>query len=251
MADSEHSLQAVVFDLDGLMVNTEELDHQVGQILLERRGRDFSNELKRKMMGLPAALAFQRMIEEHGLEDTPEELQTEGDQLLAALLPNRLQTMPGLADLMDSLEKAGIPKAVATSSPRSFASTVLNRFHLQARFHFVLTSDDVHRAKPHPDIYWKAAELLGVPSGRMMVLEDSENGCRAAVQAGAWVVAVPAKHSCDHRFCGARLVANSLNDPRILLALGVDMAPRRLPLDLPIGNGYTSSASCRRFPFSS
>ena len=228
MAGSEPLLEAVVFDLDGLMVNTEELDHQVGQILLERRGRVFSKELKRRMMGLPAPIAFQLMIQAHGLADTPEKLQTEGDQLLAELLPSRLQTMPGLADLVDALEKAVIPKAVATSSPRSFASTVLSRFDLEPRFHFVLTSDDVNRAKPHPEIYLKAAELLGVSPGRMMVLEDSENGCRAAVQAGAWVVAVPAKHSRDHRYYGARLVASSLNDPRIFRALGIGRPPQTI-----------------------
>ena len=216
MFGADLCLQAVVFDLDGLIVNTEELDQQAGQILLERRGRSFSNDLKRRMMGLPPPAAFQLMIEEHDLRDTLQELKTEGEQLLEEALDHRLRTMPGLHALLDALERAGIPKAVATSSPRTFAMNILGRFDLAPRFRFVLTADDVTRAKPHPEIYRKAAERLGVQPVQMIVLEDSENGCRAAVQAGAWVVAVPAKHSHDHRFDGAHLVADSLDDPRIL-----------------------------------
>lgn len=212
-------LQAVVFDLDGLIVNTEELDQQAGQILLERRGHPFSNDLKRRVMGLPPPVAFQMMIDEHGLSDAPHELQTECEQLLQALLTHQLQTMPGLHVLLDALERARIPKAVATSSPRTFAENVLGRFDLEPRFRFVLTADDVTQAKPHPEIYRKAAKRLQVQTAHMMVLEDSENGCRAAVQAGAWVVAVPAEHSRDHRFDGARLVAEHLDDPRILQVL--------------------------------
>jgi beta-phosphoglucomutase-like phosphatase (HAD superfamily) len=90
---------------------------------------------------------------------------------------------------------------------------------LRDRFGFVLTSADVTHGKPHPEIYESAAERLGVAPAEMLVLEDSENGCRAAVAAGAVVVAVPGSHSRRHDFTGARLVAESLADPRIAALL--------------------------------
>jgi pseudouridine 5'-phosphatase len=96
----------------------------------------------------------------------------------------------------------------------------LGRFDFEPRFRFVLTSEDVRQGKPHPEIYLTAARRLGAEPARLMVLEDSENGCRAAVAAGAWAIAVPGEHSRDHDFRGARLVADSLADPRIYAALG-------------------------------
>lgn len=217
---SQH-LRAVVFDLDGLMFNTEDLYDEVGDILLQRRGFRFSPELKRKMMGLPGTISLQVMVDHHGLSDSPERLQEESDVIFAGILPSRLAPLPGLVELLDALERAAIPKAIATSSHRAFTATVLGRFGLEPRFRFVLTSEDVVRGKPHPEIYLTAARRLGVESSQLLVLEDSENGCRAAAAAGAWAVAVPGIHSRDHDFRGARLIARSLCDERIYLALGI------------------------------
>jgi beta-phosphoglucomutase-like phosphatase (HAD superfamily) len=79
----------------------------------------------------------------------------------------------------------------------------------------VLTAADVTHGKPHPEIYQSAARRLGVDVAEMLVLEDSENGCKAAVAAGAIAVAVPGGHSRRHDFTGARFIAESLADPRI------------------------------------
>ena len=108
--------QAVVFDLDGLMFNTEDLYDDVGEILLQRRGFHFSPELKRKMMGLPGPKSLQVMVDHHGLSDTPDRLQAESDEIFAGLLPQHVAPMPGLIELLDALEAAGIPKGIATSS---------------------------------------------------------------------------------------------------------------------------------------
>ena len=213
--------RAVVFDLDGLMFNTEELYDHVGQILLERRGGRFTPELKRKMMGLPGNVSLQVMIDHHGLRDTVHQLQQESDELFADLLPARLAPMRGLDQLLAALEEAEVPKAIATSSHRRFTSAVLGRFQLEPRFRFVLTSADVVQGKPYPEIYLTAAGRFGVHPSDLLVLEDSENGCRAAVAAGARTVAVPGEHSRDHDFRGAHLVAEHLADPRIFHALGL------------------------------
>ena len=214
-------LRAVAFDLDGLMFNTEDLYDLVGARILARRGQQFTAELKRAMMGRPSPVALQIMIDRHQLQDTVDQLEQESDVLFAEILATDLAPLAGLESLLDALEAAALPKAIATSSRRSFTRTVLSRFDLEPRFAFLLTSEDVVQGKPHPEIYLKAASRLGVPPQQMLVLEDSENGCRAAVAAGAYTVAVPSPHSHQHDFAGVALTADSLADPRIYQALGL------------------------------
>ena len=215
--------RAVVFDLDGLMFNTEDLYQDVGTAMLRRRGKAFDAELLDGMMGRPANAALQLMIDYHQLDCTVGELTVETDTLFAGLLEDRLEQMPGLADLLNALERVDIPKAIATSSGPSFVRRVLDHFCLAPRFQFILTCDDIREGKPHPEIYLLAATRIGCRPQEMLVLEDSQNGCRSAVTAGAIVVAVPAGHSLRHDFSGASLVATSLADPRIyeLLQLSV------------------------------
>lgn len=215
------SLQAVVFDLDGLMFNTEELYFEVGTELLRRRGKPLTRELLHRMMGRPSRVALQIMIDDNQLNDTVETLQHETDEIFVDLLATRLAPMPGLLDLLDALEQARLPKAIATSSRRPFVDRVLAPFRLEHRFEFILSSEDVRNGKPDPEIYLSAARRLDLPPSSMMVLEDSENGCRAAVAAGAFAVAVPGDHSRHHAFPGAALTAEGLGDQRIYRALGL------------------------------
>jgi len=216
---SRHVPKAVVFDLDGLMFNTEELYQEVGAELLRRRGKLFDAELVDAMMGRPASAALQLMIDYHALPSTVDELATETDAIFDTLLDRRLEQMSGLAELLIHLERAGIPKAIATSSGPQFTRTVLGKFDLAPRFEFVLTCNDVRQGKPHPEIYLTAAGRFGVEPREMLVLEDSQNGCQSAVAAGAIVVAVPRGPSRRHDFSGAALVAESLADPRLLALL--------------------------------
>lgn len=213
--------RAVVFDLDGLLFNTEELYQEVGSELLRRRGCEFGPELLHAIMGRPGRVALQMMIDYHELADTVETLAAESEQIFPAILDARLALMPGAAELLAALERAGVPKAIGTSSGRRFVDRVLGRFDLAPRFQFILTSEDVVEGKPHPEIYQKAAARFGLQPREVCVLEDSQNGCRAAVAAGAVAVAVPGDHSQNHRFDGAALIADTLADPRIYELLGL------------------------------
>ncbi|MGD9644912.1 MAG: HAD family hydrolase [Pirellulales bacterium] len=213
--------RAVVFDLDGLMFNTEELYQFVGGEVLRRRGKTFDADLLDAMMGRPGSVALQLMIDWHQLVDTVEQLATESDEVFAGILGEQLETMPGLLELLAALERAGIPKAIATSSRRTFVTDVLSRFDLEPRFEFILTAEDVVQGKPFPEIYQRAAARFGLEPQQTLVLEDSENGCRAAAAAGAFTIAVPGGHSRRHNFDTASLVVDSLADPRIYKVLGI------------------------------
>ncbi len=211
----KNAIRAVVFDMDGLMFNTEELYQEVGAELLARRGHRWSRELLDAMMGRPGPVSLQIMIDWHGLDATVEQLAAESREIFQRILPERLAPMPGLMELLEAIESLGLPKAVATSSGRDFVRQVLGQFDLEPRFCFLLTAEDVTEGKPHPEIYQKAARRLDVEPREMLVLEDSGHGCRAAVSAGAVAVAVPGPHSQHHDFSGARLVASGLDDPRL------------------------------------
>jgi HAD superfamily hydrolase (TIGR01509 family) len=214
-------IKAVVFDLDGLMFNTEALYHQVGGELLRRRGKAFGPDLLDQIMGRRTTVALQMMIDWHELPDSVEALVAESTEIFSVILDTELAQMPGLSDLLEALEVAKIPKAVATSSSRTFTLRVLGKFDLARRFRFLLTAEDVTEGKPDPEIYRTAAARLGVEPQEMMVLEDSYNGCQAAIAAGAYAVAVPGGHSLSQDFSGANLIADSLADPRIYAALGL------------------------------
>ncbi|MFM7291665.1 MAG: HAD family hydrolase [Planctomycetia bacterium] len=208
-------IEAVAFDLDGLLVNTEQLYQHVGAELLRRRGRSFEPDLLDAMMGRPQQVSLAIMIEWHGLTDTVDTLAAETHEIFRGLLDTELRTMPGVVELLDLLDHRGIARGVATSSGPDFAHDVLGRVGLHERFAFVLTSADVTNGKPHPEIYQAAARRLAVDPGSMLVLEDSAAGCRAAVAAGAVAVAVPGGHSRRHDFTGARFIADTLADSRI------------------------------------
>lgn len=217
------AIKAVVFDLDGLMFNTEELYDVVMHELCRRRGLTFTETLRVRMMGRPGEQAFIEMIEHHTLHhEQPATLLAESDIIFIDLLEARLAPMPGLLDLLAALERSGIPKAIGTSSRRKYVDYVLGRFDLSERFEFILTSENVTHGKPAPEIYLTAAACHGVQPSEMLVLEDSQNGCRAAIAAGTFAVAVPGEHSRSHSFTGASLVAESLADPRIYAALGLE-----------------------------
>ncbi len=214
-------LRAVAFDMDGLMFNSEDVYTEVGHELLRRRGRAFTKELKDAMMGLTPRHAFEVMIESCSLDDTAEALIPESEEIFISLLEDHLAPMPGLLDLLASLEKAEIPKAVVTSTSRRLTVAVLSSFDLSERFDFILTSEDITHGKPDPEVYRLAAERFGLPAGEMLVLEDSHFGSRAAAGAGAFAVAIPNHHTVDHDFSMARFVAKSLEDRRIYEVLGL------------------------------
>ncbi len=208
-------IEAVIFDMDGLMFNTEDIYNVVGDTILKPRGHEFTRELKLLMMGLPGTRAFQVMVDHCQLEDTPEALKSECEALFSELLPREIQTMPGLLELLERLEQLGIPKAVATSSQLRFANIALNQFDLMPRFKFVLTAESVVKGKPHPDVYLLAAKKMALEPSQLLVLEDSVTGSQAAAAAGTTVIAVPTEHSLGCDYSHVDHVVQSLEDPVI------------------------------------
>ncbi|MDA0658454.1 MAG: HAD family phosphatase [Planctomycetota bacterium] len=215
------TIRAVAFDLDGLMFNTEDIYREVCAQLTGRRGYPMEQGVLDRMMGHPAPQAFQILIDWYKLSDSIADLRDETEEIFLGLLPQQLRPMQGLLCLLAAIDAAGIPRGIATSSRRVLVDAILSGYEMRQGMQFIFTAEDVQRGKPNPDIYLKAATAFQVEPHEMLVLEDSGTGCRAAVAAGAYVIAVPSEHSRHHDFPGVAFQADSLADPRIDTALGI------------------------------
>lgn len=201
--------------MDGLLFDTEGLYWEVGDTVLQRRGFQYSKELQTHMMGRVGVAALQQMVDFHSLKDSPESLLSESDELFAAKLADGVPPIPGVTAWIDHLRTHQIPFGLATSSRRRFVEILFETIPWKQDLAFILTGDDVQQGKPHPEMYLRAAAQLGIPPDQMLVLEDSGNGCAAAVAAGACTVAIPSIHTQGQNFDGVNLIADTISDSRL------------------------------------
>jgi HAD superfamily hydrolase (TIGR01509 family) len=215
--------EAVLFDNDGLLLDTEAVWSRAEQKLFKRRGREFTIEHKRSLVGSSEKLAGEklgRFLDEVGRET---ELIAELNDLVLAELEGGVDAMVGAREVVELLVRAGVPVALVSNSPRVF----IERSHEVARtgmpFDVVVSGHEVPEAKPAPDAYLEGCRQLGVePGKRVVALEDSPSGVTAAVAAGLYVIGVPSVPGIE--LGQADLVAPSLEDERVLRALGIEPA---------------------------
>lgn len=209
----------VALDMDGLLFDTERLYWEVGDEVLRRRGKRYCKSLQQRMMGRIGLNAIAQMIDFHQLPDSAEDLMEESDQLYQQKLATDIQPMPELNNWIDALTASQIPFGLATSSRRKFVDTIFAEISWRDQLDFILTGDDVQNGKPHPEMYLAAASKLRIDPRKMLVLEDSQNGCVAALAAEAITIAIPSEHTRQQDFTGVYLVADSLGDRRLLSLL--------------------------------
>jgi HAD superfamily hydrolase (TIGR01509 family) len=217
-------IRAVVFDLDGLMFDTEALFHRVAAEMLAARGKRLTPEIRRAMIGRRAEEAGPAFKALAGLDEPVEVLMAEARARFDAEIDTAVHPTPGLFTLLDHLQARGVPRAVATSARRSYAEGLLRRHGLGDRLAFVLAAEDVTRGKPDPEIYRAAVARFGVPADSVLVLEDSAAGLAAARGAGTFAVGVPHEHSPAEDLHDAALIVPRLDHPA-LLALFEDESP--------------------------
>jgi beta-phosphoglucomutase-like phosphatase (HAD superfamily) len=223
------TIRAVVFDLDGLMFDTEALFFRAASEVLESRGKRFTPEIMRAMIGRRSAEVAGALKTMAGLDEPVEKIQAEIRERFNAEVDTAVHPTPGLFVLLDRLDRGRLPAAVATSSGRSYADRLLIRHGLADRFAFVLTSEDVTRGKPDPEIYLKAADRFGVPSPALLVLEDSPAGLAAARAAGAFAVGIPHEHSPAEALHSANLIVPRLDDPTLIALVEVHTPEIKAP----------------------
>lgn len=216
------AIRSVVFDLDGLLIDTEPIFEEAARLLLARRNKPLIEDVMRAMMGAPAREVLPLFRDRHGLTESLEELASEYREcFFAALGAQPVKLMPGAMALLDRLERRGLPHAIATSSTAAYVERVMKPYPILHRFTFVLSADDVTRGKPDPEIYQKAAERFGHAPAEMLVLEDSVNGLRAAKAAGARCIVVPHAMVDVALVKEADAIVPALDAPQLLELLGL------------------------------
>ena len=213
--------EAVLFDNDGLLLDTEAVWSRAEQKLFQVRGMQFTIDHKRSLVGSSAEIAgrkLARFLNEPGREA---ELMDELNDLVLAELEGGVDAMVGARELIEILRLAAVPIALVSNSPRRF----IERSHEVAGtgmpFEAVVSGHEVPEAKPAPDAYLEACSQLGVePGRRVIVLEDSPSGVTAAVAAGLYVIGIPSVPGVE--LSQADLIASSLESESVLHALGVE-----------------------------
>jgi HAD superfamily hydrolase (TIGR01509 family) len=183
-------IEAVVFDLDGVIVDSEQVWDDVREQLARERGGRWHDRAQADMMGMSSPEWSAYMHEVIGLPEPPEQINAEVVRRMQARYEEQLPLIPGAVDAVRRLAPA-FTLGVASSSNRPLIATVLAGAGIAELFAAVVSSEEVPRGKPAPDVYLEAARRLRVEPARCVAVEDSSNGLRSAAAAGMAVVAVP------------------------------------------------------------
>ncbi len=182
---------AVIFDMDGLIFDTEVLYRDAMILAAQSRGHDMPLPLYLSMIGLPGD-SSRRVLNDHfGEAFDVDAFWASSYAHFQTMTVARQFLKAGVIELLDALDAANLPRAIATSSGHNSVEHHLAHHGLEGRFHAVIAQGDYARGKPNPDPFLKAAERLGVAPELCLALEDSHNGVRAASSAGMMTVMVP------------------------------------------------------------
>lgn len=187
--------KAILFDMNGVLINDEPFHKEAWRIFCSRRGMRFSEEeFKRFFMGRTNRESLQYLFQRDLSETEHHTLREERIGYSKSLLPSVLPAPDGLDTLLRDAQKKKVPCAIATSSQRDYAEFVIEKYGFGSSFQAVVTAEDVHRGKPDPEIYLLAAERVHMPPNGCLVFEDSMSGIQAAKAAGMKVVGITSTH---------------------------------------------------------
>jgi HAD superfamily hydrolase (TIGR01509 family) len=204
-------IKAVVFDLDGVLLDSEQLWDAAREQLARERGGHWHDQAQRDMMGMSSLEWSRYMHDRIGLPEPPEEINREVVERLSDLYRKQLPVIPGAREAVERLA-ARWPLGLASSSNRELIDLVLALLGVSHLFEATVSSEEVTRGKPAPDVYLEAARRLGVDPAGTAAVEDSQNGILAAKAAGMRVIAIPNRHfpPDEHALDQADVVLDSL-----------------------------------------
>ena len=186
-------IDAVVFDLDGVIVDSEQVWDEVRVELVQEAGLPFPPEATRAMMGMSSPEWSRYLVEVVGLPGTPEQANA---AVVERMIERYAEGPPFIPGALEAVERIGArwPLAIASSSNRELIDLVLEAAALESLVRVAVSSEEVGRGKPAPDVYLEATRRLGVEPQHAAAVEDSHNGIRSAKAAGLRVVAIPNLH---------------------------------------------------------
>jgi HAD superfamily hydrolase (TIGR01509 family) len=220
-------LEAVLFDMDGVVIDSEPLWSEAELHLLARRNLRYSPKLKTVLMGRESREAVGIFVEHYNLRESIDSVLEERNQLIAKLFREHLQPIPHALQLVRSVRESGIKTGLVSSSPKKLMGLVLDKFSITGLFDLIVSGDQVNLGKPAPDIYLTAARELGVTPENCLVIEDAPNGVAAAKAAGMYCVAISTSVSEPELAAADRVIGGFDEiDPQLLQAL-MQRSPNR------------------------
>lgn len=206
-------MKAIIFDMDGLMIDSERLYIQAQDEITAQFGKRLPEEVRFKMMGRKPIESITLFVKELEIPAKPEDILAQRNKMMKEKMQNELEAMPGLYEILNEFN-GQVKLAVCTGAQGEFLDIALDRLDIRDRFAVLQSSDDVNQGKPHPEIVLKACEKLGLEPNECVVLEDSLNGVLAAKIAGCYTIAVPTEYTRFQDFTPAHYVAEDLLEAR-------------------------------------
>ncbi len=175
----------VIFDMDGVLVDSEPLYYQANQNFLRSRGIELSREEYNEFVGISAPLMWESIKTRFGLKDSVEELvEAENKRLYRVLEDEKLSSIEGIPELLEQIRKKGIYLSLASSSPIKVIKYITKQIGVAEYFDFVISGEEVVNGKPHPEIFLACTNRFKISPSQALVIEDSKNGIIAAKKAG-------------------------------------------------------------------
>ncbi|MFL6516149.1 MAG: HAD family hydrolase [Chthoniobacterales bacterium] len=216
-------VRAVIFDLDGILADSERWWNDIDATLLAEYGVTYRGEFHRDVLGVNYRLAVEFYKKAFGISAPTDEMMKRRGEIAAEFFATRIGLFPSVEEVLQQLAEMELRLAVGTSSVSTSARPFLDRHGVSQFFDVIVTGDEVEHGKPAPDIYLRAAEKLGISAGSCLVIEDALSGIAAAKTAKMRVAAIPDQRFVDPRAyqSAANYVLNSLEElPPLLRTLG-------------------------------
>jgi HAD superfamily hydrolase (TIGR01509 family) len=210
-------IQAILFDLDGLMFDSEPHSLASWEAVLAERGVTLDQLTIDSILGRRIDATARTLIDKYHLPDTVQGLADAKTEYQITHLHGNVPPMPGLIELLDEIDRRRLPKAIASSGIHRYVEAVLRVNDLRDRFSVIITGDQVARGKPAPDVFLAAARALNVEPVHCLVLEDAPTGVQAAKAAGMMCIAVPDHSVAQLDLSQADKIVASLYEVQTLL----------------------------------
>jgi HAD superfamily hydrolase (TIGR01509 family) len=216
------AVDAIIFDMDGVLVDSEPLHTRATTVLLAHLGLDWDERESAEYIGLTDVESFAALQARHGLAGDPVDLAALWAERTIILLQQHARPLPGVPTVPLALRERGYRLALASSSRLSVIEATLDAIGARQLFEVIVSGAEVPRGKPSPDVFLEAARRLGMSPARCLVIEDSRHGVTAARAAGMRCLAIPCPTTAHQDFADATARLNTL--PDVLEYL--DLAPQ-------------------------
>lgn len=202
-------MKAIIFDMDGLMVDSERLYQQAQEEITRHFNKLLPEKTRLKMMGRKPLESMKILEEALDISTDAVRLLEMQNDVMREKYKNDLVPLPGLNHIIDAFY-GKLKMAISTGAQEEFLDIVVDQLEIRNKFDVLQASDEIEQGKPHPEIYLKTCKKLGLNPGECIVLEDSLNGVLAGKEAGCYVIAVPSEYTKQENFGRADFVADDL-----------------------------------------